>query len=174
MFMMEDSVKEKMCLLLDGELDPNESLKLLHGIENDPILRAQWTRYSLASEAMRSGRVLLPDSGFVDRIGAALAEEPTVLAPRPEKRRIRERVVTAALAASLALLAVFVGKSLQDYSPVRGAELLARAELIGPSAPSAIDPEFRDLLAMHHETAYLSGAQGMLPSVRLVSTDPTR
>jgi sigma-E factor negative regulatory protein RseA len=173
--MMEDSLKEKLCLLLDGELDPNESLQLLRRIEDDPLVRAQWTRYSLTSEVMRSGRVLLPDSGFVDRTSTALAEEPTILAPRPNKKHpFREKIVTTALAASLALLAVLVGKSLKDYSPIRGSELLARAELMGPSVQSPIDPEFRDFLAMHHETAYLSGAQGMLPSVRLVSTDPTR
>lgn len=172
--MKEDSLKEELSLMLDGELSPNESLKLLGRIEKDPTLRAQWSRYCIMSEVMRSGRVLLPDSGFVGRVSSTLAEEPTVLAPRREKQRVRERLVTGALAASLALLALLVGKSLSDYSPIRGSDLLARAELLGPTVQSPIDPQFRDFLAMHYETAYLSGAQGMLPSIRLVSTDTTR
>lgn len=171
--MKEDSLKEELSLLLDGELRPNESLKLLNRIEKDPALRAQWSRYCIMSEIMRSRTVLLPDSAFVERISASLAQEPTVLAPRPDKRRVRERMVTGALAASLALLALLVGKSLNDYSPIRGSDLLARAELLGPAVQSRMDPQFRDFLAMHYETAYLSGAQGMLPSVRLVSTDST-
>jgi sigma-E factor negative regulatory protein RseA len=173
--MFEESLKEKLSALLDGELEPVESIKLLRRIEGEPDLKTIWSRYSLTSEAMRSKRVLVPDGGFVDRISATLADEPTVLAPRAERkshRAVREKVVTAALAASLALVAVVVGKSLKDYSPIRGSELLARAELVRPSAQTRVDSDFRDLLAMHHETAYLSGAQGMLPSVRLVSTDP--
>lgn len=172
--MKEDSLKQELSLLLDGELSPSESLKLLKRIEKDPALRARWSRYCIMSEVIRSGRVLLPDSAFVDRIGVFLAEEPTILAPRPDTRRVRERVVTGALAASLALLALLVGKSLNDYSPIRGSDLLARAELLGPTVQSPMDPQFRDFLALHYEMAYLSGAQGMLPSVRLVSADSTQ
>jgi sigma-E factor negative regulatory protein RseA len=172
--MTEDSLKEKLCLLLDGELGQDESLALLSRIETDPALQAQWRRYRLIGEAMRSKDALLPDSRFVDRIGTALADEPTVLVPMPAKRRYREKAVTAALAASLATVAVLAGKSLSDYSPMRGPELLAKADLGGSNGQSSIDPEFRDYLVTHYETAYLSGTQGMLPSVRLVSSGSTR
>jgi sigma-E factor negative regulatory protein RseA len=172
----EANLKEKLCLLLDGELSPSESLKWLYRIENDPTVQAQWVRYSLISEAMRSGRVPLPDSQFVDRISAALANEPTVLAPRAERLRLRERVVTGALAASLGLIGILVAKSLNEYSPMRGADFPVLADVMGASAQSspAIDSEFRDYLVTHYETAYLAGAQGMLPSVRLVSTESSR
>jgi sigma-E factor negative regulatory protein RseA len=172
--MTESNVKEKLCLLLDGEMGPEESLRMLDRIEGDSELKEQWRRYCLITETMRSGRVLMPDANFVDRVSAALADEPTVLAPTHGKRRIPEKVVTAALAASLVLVAVVVGRSLSAYSPVRGADLFASADLTTHPARSPVDPEVRDYLVTHYETAYLAGAQGMLPSVRLVSSDSIR
>jgi sigma-E factor negative regulatory protein RseA len=171
-----DSLKQKLCLLLDNELGRDESLKLLSRVETDPELRAQWRRYNLIGMALREKDALLPDSGFVDRVSAALADEPTILAPRPvAKRGRRETAVTFALAASLAAVAVLVGKSLSDYSPTSDPGLLAQSDLAAnPTAPPNIDPEFRDYLVAHYETAYLAGAQGMLPSVRLVSSDLNR
>lgn len=171
-----DGLKQKLSLLLDDELGQGESLQLLAGIEADPGLQKQLRRYQMIGTALRAQGSLVPDEGFVDRISAALAEEPTVLAPNAiaARPRRRETVVTFALAASLAMVAVLVGKSLNDYSPAQGSNSLAQANLAGGNAQAAIDPEFRDYLAAHHETAYLAGAQGMLPSVRLVSSNPTR
>lgn len=175
--MTENNLKEKLSLLLDDEMEPQESLRLFERIGNDPAVRAQWNRYSRISAAMRSGQVLMADDGFVDRISMALADEPTILAPAalPRKQQTRERLVTAALAASLALVAVLVAKSFNEYSPVTGSNLLATAGLIGPSTTQAtVAPEFQDYLVAHYETAYLAGAQGMLPSVRLASNGSTR
>ncbi|BBL76056.1 sigma-E factor negative regulatory protein [Methylomagnum ishizawai] len=178
--MIEDSLKQKLSLMLDDELGRDESLKLLAGIESDPALRAQWRRYNLVGMALRSQSSLVPDSGFVDRISAALADEPTILAPQAAKsatRRdmgYRDKVVTLALAASLAAVAVMVGKSLHDYSPMNGPNVIAQSGIDGDNAQASVDPEFRDYLVAHYETAYLSGAQGMLPSVRLVSSGSPR
>lgn len=173
--MTESNLKEKLSLLLDDELDSQESLRLFQRIGTDPTVKAQWNRYSRISAAMRSGQVLMPDDGFADRISAALADEPTILAPAalPRKQPMRERFVTAALAASLALVAVLVAKSFNEHSPVTGSNLLAMAGSMGPSTTqAAVASEFQDYLVAHYGTAYLAGAQGMLPSVHLVSSDP--
>lgn len=173
---MEGNVKETLCLLLDGELDPEASRELLDRIESDPELGKQWWRYCVIRESMKSGRIIMPDANFVARVGSALADEPTIVAPRPRFRRIPERLVTGALAAGLLLMAVLVGLSLNQPHPLitKGSDLLAAAALRPPSARSPIDPEFREYLVTHYETAYLAGAQGMLPSVRLVSSDSVR
>lgn len=172
--MTESKQKEKLCLMLDGELSPVESLQLLEHIEHDPALREQWRRYCLMSETMKSGRVLVPDTNFVERVSAKLADEPTILAPKIAKRRLPVQVVTGVLAACLALVAILVGRSLNDYAPAPGANLFASADFTAPSTQAPVDPEFRDYLVTHYETAYLAGAQGMLPSVRLVSSDSIR
>ena len=169
--MTDGDLKEKLCLMLDDELSPGESLKLLDHIERNSDARKQWRRYCLISEAMKTGRVVVPDAGFVDRVSSVLRNELVILAPRAARRRIPEKMVTGALAASLALLAVFVGHSVSEYTPSRGGDRFALAKVTAPSARSSVDAEFRDFLVTHHETAYLAGAQGMLPSVRLVSSD---
>ncbi|MGX2039556.1 sigma-E factor negative regulatory protein [Methylocaldum sp. MU1018] len=173
--MSDDDLKQQLSLLLDGELSKSDSLALLSCIEKDADLRNRWHRYRLVSEAMRSAKIVPVDGYFVDRVRDALASEPAILAPRPEKRRYRENAVTAALAASLAVVAVLVGKSISEYSPVRGSELLAQTELVGPGvARPSIDPRFQDYLVTHNETAYLAGAPGMLPYARLVAYDSSR
>jgi sigma-E factor negative regulatory protein RseA len=173
--MSDDDLRQKLSLLLDGELSKSESMALMTRIETDAVLRRQWHRYCLVSEVLRSGKILPVDDGFVDRVRAALADEPTILAPRPEKHRYREKAVTAAIAASLAVVAVLVGKSVSEYSPVHGPEVLAQTELGGSGdAHAAVDPKFQDYLVTHSETAYLAGAPGMLPYARLVTYDSSR
>ena len=168
---MEDHLKEKLCLLLDNELSPDESLSLLHRIETDPEVRKQWVRYSLIKEAMRSGRILIPDNRFVDRVSSALADEPTVVAPRSGTRGWRERVVTGALASSLALGAVLIAKSLNHSPLIQESNFLTLANLMGTPTQVPMDSEFQDYLLTHYQAAYSAGASGMLPSVRLVSAE---
>ena len=176
--MIDETMKKKLCLLLDEDADQSEGLGLLRQIERNPDAREQYRRYCIASHVLRSGPALIPDRGFADRVSAALAEEPTILAPAPvRKRPLSEKAVTVALAASIAMMAVLVAKSLQDYSPLKGRELLALSDLMGSNVQStqaAMTPEFRDYLVSHYETAYLSGVHGMLPAVRLVSAEPAR
>lgn len=173
--MSDDDLRQKLSLLLDGELSESDSLALMASIESDATLRRQWHRYRLVSEVMRSGKVLPVDDRFVDQVRATIANEPAILAPRPEKHRYREKAVTAALAASLAVVAVLVGKSVKDYSPVPGPEVLAQTELVDPDeVRSALDPQFQDYLVTHYETAYLAGAPGLLPYARLVTYDSSR
>ncbi|WP_170161288.1 sigma-E factor negative regulatory protein [Methylocaldum marinum] len=173
--MSDDDLRQKLSLLIDGELGKSDALALMARIESDAALRGQWHRYRLVSEVMRSGKVLPVDDRFVDRVRERVSAEPTILAPRPEKHRYREKAVTAALAASLAAVAIWVGKSVSEYSPVRGPEVLAEIDSAGSGyGGSAVDPQIQDYLVTHNETAYLVGAPGMLPYARLVTYDSSR
>ncbi|MFN5744823.1 MAG: sigma-E factor negative regulatory protein [Methylococcaceae bacterium] len=166
---------EQLSALLDDELGQRESLALWAEIEHRKALSNKLHRYAVAQRVMQSGRSVLPDAGFVDRIHAAIAEEPAILVPRVVKHKVRERVMTFAMAASLATLAVIVGRSVNDYSPANRTNVLAQVALPEGDLKTAVaDAEIGDYLAMHNETTYLSGAQGMLPSVRLVSGPPSR
>jgi sigma-E factor negative regulatory protein RseA len=166
---------EELSALLDNELGQRESLALWTEIENAEALRNKLHRYAIAQQVLQSGKPVLPDASFVDRVHAAIAEEPTILVPHVVKYKVRERAMTFALAASLAVLAVIVGRSMNDYSPTKGTDVLAQVGVPEGGLKTAVaDPEIGDYLAMHNETTYLSGAQGMLPSVRLVSGPPTR
>jgi sigma-E factor negative regulatory protein RseA len=165
--MSQDSLNQTLSSLLDEELSIEESSKLLDRIESDPSVREKWQRYCMMAEVMRSRTCLIPDRGFVDRVSTALADEPVILVPWFPRRGRREWAVSAALAASLAMVGILAGKSLSDYSPKRGPELFADTQ-----AP--LDPEFRDYLVTHYETAYLAGFHGMFSPVRLVSSAPGR
>lgn len=162
---------EELSALLDQELSHKESRLLLDRIDADKALSDRLHRFAVASEVMRTGRPLplLPDAGFVGRVHAAVAEEPVVLAPRLIRHRLREKAATLALAASIAVLAVLVGHSVNEHAPIMTNDMLAQVELNGSVARSSMEPELHEFLTMHNETAYLSGAQGMLPSIRLVS-----
>lgn len=165
---------ETLSAFLDDELPFNESLSLLSRLESAPELREKLHRYAVAREFLHAPRPLVPDAGFVDRVHESLAQEPVVLSPRVVRHKLREKAATLALAASLAMLAVLVGRSLHQYSPLSAGEMLAQVELTTPALRASMEPELRDYLTLHNESAYRAGAQGMLPSIRLVSGSISR
>lgn len=167
--MSADGLNQKLSELLDDDPSTDESLRLLDRIESSPELQARWRRYHAISETMKGMKGVLADERFVARVSEALKQEPTVLAPRLDPRKTRERLVTVALAASLAFVAILAGKSLHIHSPEQGQELMAHNESTASATVAAGDNEFPDYLVTHNETAYLAGAQGMLPYVRLAS-----
>jgi sigma-E factor negative regulatory protein RseA len=172
--MNTQSTNEQISAFLDEELGYNESLSLMQRLQAESELRAKFHRFAMAKEVMRSTQPLIPDTGFVGRIHDAIAEEPVILAPRAIRSKFREKAATLALAASIAMLAVLVGRSVNQYSPIRGSELLAQVDLSAPTVQASMEPDLRDYLNMHNESAYLSGSQGMLPSIRLVSHSAAR
>lgn len=168
-----DSKFQQISELLDQELETGQSVRLLQNLESDPELAKRWKRYSLISEAMRSSRVVVPGDDFVAQVSQKLADEPVSFAPGALKRRsVSDRIVTAALAASLAVVAVMVARSVNEYPEVQG-QIQTAANTILP-ANDQDDARLREYFVMHNETAYLSGAQGMLPYVRLASVKSGR
>lgn len=170
-------MKMRLSMLLDGELRAGDNPRLLDRIESDEELRSTWGRYHAIGEVMRSSGGLMADRDFAARVAAAVREAPTTLAPsrvKPDRRSARQRFVQLAMAATLAGVAVFVGKSLNDNAEgLRGVPPVADASMPqgreGPAqADKAADAQFNDYLLMHNETAYLAGSAGMLPYVRLV------
>ena len=57
----------------------------LKGFASDGEARSTWRTYHLISDALGKSRML--SEGFSERVGAALAKEPTVLAPRRRPAR---------------------------------------------------------------------------------------
>lgn len=169
----DKELKLRLSMLLDGELDGRDNPRLIERIEHEEELKQTWSRYNLIGQAMRSPRGMMVDDEFSRRISAAIEKEPTVLAPRraggPGSER-RQRVVGFALAASLAGVALMVGKSVMDH----GGDLVAnlgsqQTVAMAPANDTASDGQFNDYLLSHNETAYMAGSAGMLPYVRSVS-----
>jgi len=172
--MTTDSKFEKLSALLDSELGEGDSINLYHEVARDPALARQYHRMAVAQAYLRGQKPAIGDSGFLSRVQTAIQEEPVVLAPRAVRRHYREKVATFALAASMAVLAVLVGRSVSQYTPDRAGEMLAQVNLTSPVMKASMEPDLREYLTLHNESSYLSGSQGVLPSVRLVSAPVSR
>jgi negative regulator of sigma E activity len=83
----EDASEEWLSALLDGELDDDEAGTVIGQLGKDARSRQAWTEYSLIGDAMRG--CMADTSALEQRVKAALAAEPTVLAPvaRPPTRQ---------------------------------------------------------------------------------------
>lgn len=182
---MTDQDKElrmRISLLMDSDLDGRDNPRLIDRMEGDAELKATWARYSLIGDVMRSSYGPLADKDFAAKISAVIAEEPAILAPNALKSKfaVRPGIVSLGLAASLAMVAVLVGKSMNDHADVfqvashgKPAQVQV-ADKAGGVVESQADSQFNDYLVMHNETAYMAGSAGMLPYVRLVGSRPNR
>src|SRR5437879_10645323 len=94
-------MKEKLSALIDGELQSDSLHAHLGRLRANPELRGAWDTYHLIGDALR-GQI---SPGIADRVLARLREEPTVLAPRPERSPSR-RLGWYAMSAAASVAAV--------------------------------------------------------------------
>ena len=172
--MNSQNASEKLSAFLDDDLDPRQEGILLEELRADDVLLGKYHRYQMIRAGLRSDRSVMPDASFARSVREAIDREPVVLAPRRPRHELRERLTTFAIAASIATLAVLVVRSVNHYSPVKAGEMLAHVNLSTPVVRASMEPDLREYLNMHNESAYLSGAQGLMPSVRLVSGNSGR
>lgn len=177
----EKEIKMRISMLMDADLDGRDNPRLIDRLESDAEMKAAWARYTLIGDVMRSPKEPLVNKDFAARISAILDEEPTVLAPKALKRElpVRPSAVSWALAASLAVAAIMVGKSVNDHSDLfqSASAGLLKTQVAAQQAEPAenlAESQFNDYLVMHGETAYMAGSAGMLPHVRLVGSRPDR
>lgn len=77
------STTERISVLLDGEMDRAEADSVIGSVCNDAALLQQWHELHRVGDALRSHEVAACDAeGFCGRVMAAIAAEPTVLAPQ--------------------------------------------------------------------------------------------
>ncbi len=130
--------KERISELMDGELDGLQAELLLRRL-GDADARATWATWHLIGDALRG------DHGcdVAARVSARLADEPTVLAPRPIAG-VQARSLGMSIAASVA--AVMVVGYVALTTAVEGGryDTLQQAQ-VAPAAHSPMD----DYLALH-------------------------
>lgn len=179
---MTDQDKElrmRISMLMDSNLDPRDNPRLIERLETDAELKATWARYSLIGDYLRSPQGIVADKDFASRVSLALAEEPTILAPRAIKsprKPASAKVISLSLAASLAVMAIVVGKSLNDHVDVIQTANNDKAATTSLAENHAGENEsrFNDYLVMHNETASMAGSAGMLPYVRVAGSHAGR
>ena len=137
--------RQQLSAMLDGELSPDEAKFMLRRLQHDAELATCWERWQVCGDVLRGRRDALLPSDFAARVARAVAgggsAAAAVLAPAPNAAR-KPRLLRwgggAAMAASVALLAVFAGRQLPDP----GAEGAASAPIVaaGPSAERGTAP----------------------------------
>lgn len=180
---------EHLSSLIDGELDPQQAAAVIEALCKDSELQRRWADLQLVGDALRSTDVAACHvEGFCVRVSRALANEPTVLAPRPRPHFRRYLVPGAAIAASVAAIAFVAVPLLRtptvELAAQRGGTATAAvpvvaiseggetAQAAGPKAAAAIanaralDPYFaahRELTGgtpLPRATAYLRTSAG--------------
>ena len=168
-------MKEKVSALIDGELQSDSLHAHLARLRADPELRGAWDTYHLIGDALR-GHI---SPAISDRVVARLREEPTVLAPRPERspsRRLGWYAMSAA--ASVAAVAFVVWTASPGW---RAEPQLAggpEAATLATGAPvtlvSSVAPaEIENYLLAHRPYSHTSAMQGIAPYGRSVGDQRT-
>jgi sigma-E factor negative regulatory protein RseA len=164
-------MKAKISALVDGELERHEADMALEALKTEGDARDTWRAYHLISDSMRDTRLL--SSGFAARIAARLADEPTVLAPRPKPILEQRRWQVLSAAASLAAVAFVVSVA---FSPQEGTvatpQVASQAASPPPQETAQVAPPAAadDYLLAHHGYSPRNSFQGMTAYVRTVSS----
>ena len=134
--------RRQLSALLDGELSPDQARFMLRRLQHDGERAACWERWQVCGDILRGrGHALLP-ADFSKRVAAGIAAADGVPAAAPapippSARPRRQRLLHwggGALAASVALVALFMARQLPDpHAPA-----LAEAGSASRSAPALV------------------------------------
>jgi sigma-E factor negative regulatory protein RseA len=166
-------MKEKLSALIDGELQGDGLHAHLGRLRTDPELQKAWDTYHLIGDALR-GQV---SPAIADRVVARLREEPTVLAPRPQRIPSRRAGWYAmAAAASVAAVAFVVWTASPGWrvdSQLAGGPAAATgANPASVTLVSSVPPtEVENYLLAHQPYSHASAMQGLAPYARSVADE---
>lgn len=172
--------RERISALMDGELTDDEFAGRIQQLKSEEGAE-DWRTYHLIGDVLRGDMMFSSD--FALKTGAALAAEPTILAPASVRKPIRgfQRYAMAA-AASVAGIAVVGWFALVNYdtAQVNIADGGAPGSVSRPAAPSQsakrgaavaqVDAEVGEFLRAHQEVSPTAAMHGVASYVRTVST----
>ena len=169
---------DRISALMDGELDRHAADRALLEVEQDEAGRSAWMSYHVIGDAMRGET--LAEFDISQRVAAALAHEPTVLAPVRAPRTMN-RPLTYALSAAASISAVavvgwmaFSGEV--SNSTIEIARLAPPSAVQGAPEPQLVsapsDAQMNEYLLAHQGVSPSSGLHGVAPYIRTISMDP--
>lgn len=188
---MSEFDNEQISVLMDGELG-NENTDITDRIIKNQELRGTWSRYHLIGDCLRGNLSDNISNDISSKISDALQSEPTVLAPKRTKRINLRPVAGFAIAASVAMVAVFGvqrGNEIDISTP--GASVASNeVNTIAPQTfsfpetqvlpaavkktdtPDAIaNQRLNNYLMNHNEYRSNGSINGILPYVRIVTIE---
>lgn len=172
--------REDVSALMDGEIGDEDLGARLQRIAANEDLAGTWQAYHVIGDVLR-GDDALPGR-FSSRVSAALATEPTVLAPQrtqsfSTRRMMRVALPVAASVAGVAAVAWLAlsgnaGGVLPNQQARNGGattEVVRIAEPAPPAPLAANDPQVNEYLLVHQEYSPTSAMQGVGSYIRSVS-----
>ncbi len=160
-----EHMKTRISALMDGELEGDETAETFRALRRSPELRSQWCDCQLIGAALRGERGLGID--VTARVMAAVAQEPTVMAPAPKRvpQWQRPALALAASVAGIALVGWLALAPLGDGLPAGTTGLAAGAKQGAPLAQVQSTPRLQEYLLAHQAYspggAVVSGARNI-------------
>jgi len=153
---------------MDGELGQEESAGQIGRLKDDSQARSTWEVYHLIGDSVRGDTGLSPR--FMELLGARLAAEPTVLAPRPrmQQRTVRRIALSAAASVGGVALVAWLALVNNPFQPQQNLAVVpqpAQAQLAAAPADGAVN----DYLMAHQQFSPSTAMQGVASYVRTVS-----
>lgn len=133
--------RRQLSAMLDGELSPDEAKFMLRRLQHDGDLAACWERWQVCGDMLRGTHHALLPSDFADRVARGLQADAAVAVAPPQTvkpPRLLRWGGGAALAASVALVAVFATRQLPE--PAQPADAAVGQPLVASSATTAPAP----------------------------------
>lgn len=128
---MTEAIREQISALLDGESFEREVGSTMEQLHQDDALRETWGRYHLIGDVIRGESLAQTRPSIADRVREQVELEPAILAPaaRPGQASWARPLAGMALAASVAVMAIFSAPYLFDAKPYASSPLAAKPQL---------------------------------------------
>lgn len=112
---MLEHTRQQLSALFDGELGSDEARFLRKRLEHDAELAACVSRWQLAGDILRGQATAAAPADFASRVAGAIAADAGHVPATPV--RSRRWIPGAALAASVAVVAMFMARQSPDLTP---------------------------------------------------------
>ena len=182
---------EQLSALIDGEQDGGNT-DIIDHIINDEGMKDTWSRYHLIGDCLRGHLPENISSDVFTQVSNTLRDEPTILAPHAHKRFNIKSIAGFAIAASVAMVAVFSvqrGNEINSSSNVPTiaanqinatvsqpqsfsfpeAQILPAAVKRSDTPESVANQRLNNYLMNHNEYRSNGSMNAILPYVRIVT-----
>lgn len=185
---MSKETLEHLSSLMDGEINKDTGRFLIRRLGSDSEMRATWARYHVVRDCLRHQEGSIPGSQFSNRVRQALDNEELAAFRPTFVARWLKPAAGAAIAASVALMAIVMVGTGQDSVDGTAADSLAGAPLESFVSPnSALSPvpvsqqastaglssdreRMNSYLLRHYQVAGSTGGKGFVTLVPIVVT----
>jgi negative regulator of sigma E activity len=144
-----DHNRLQLSALMDGAVSPDEARFLLRRLQHDEDLAGCWTRWQLCGDVLRGHASAIVPAGFSQRVANAIAAEAGQ--PTHPGSTIASRWARwgggAALAASVAVIALFVSRQMPDSQTPAPAQIATTVPATTPAKPIPASPSAPDTAA---------------------------